>query len=219
MTAPRTLLHLIRHADAIPEANGPVSTGGYEDLPLSARGVAQAAALAERIASGGARPVAIYASPTLRAHETGLAIARAMKLDVVPDQRLREIYLGAEPATTLAPDARAAAVRARLEELAAIALRDGSWAAVPDCEPGSEVRARMRAAVADIVARHEGEHIALVSHAGSINAYLADVLGLTRDFVFPIGNTSLSTVRFSEHPPMVVRINDTAHLESLGARP
>lgn len=48
MTASRTLVHLIRHADAIPEANGTVTTGGYEDLPLSARGVAQAAALADR---------------------------------------------------------------------------------------------------------------------------------------------------------------------------
>ena len=100
-----------------------------------------------------------------------------------------------------------------LAELAAIAIRDGSWAVVPGCEPGAAVRARMRDAIDEIVARHPGGSIALVSHAGSINAYLAEILGLQRDFSFPIGNTSLSTVRYADHSPMVVRVNDTAHLE------
>lgn len=213
MTAPRTLIHLIRHADAIPADGSAVSNGGYEDLPLSVKGVAQAAALAKRLAWISARPVAVYASPTLRAQETAATIGRYLDLAVQTDNRLREIYLGPEPAEHLPPAERALAVRTRLEELAAIAIRDGSWAAVPECEPGADVRARMHEALTDIVAKHAGEHVAVVSHAGSINALLAEVLDLKRDFAFPVGNTSLSTIRFSDLPAMVVRINDTAHLE------
>ena len=77
----------------------------------------------------------------------------------------------------------------------------------------ADVRARAGEAVEDIVRLHPDEHVALVSHAGTINAYLASVLGTTRDFFFPTGNTSLSTVRFEDGRALVVRINDTAHLE------
>ncbi len=213
MTVTRTLLHLIRHADAIPPDDAAISTAGYEDLPLSEKGTAQAFALARRLKGGPSRPDAIYSSPTLRAKQTADTIAETVNLTVATDDRLREIFLGIEPAASMPPRERAAAVRARLQELAAIAIRDGSWAAVPGCEPGVEVRARMREAIDEIVGRHPGGSIALVSHAGSINAYLAEILDMQRDFSFPVGNTSLSTVRFADHPPMVVRVNDTAHLE------
>jgi len=215
MTVTRTLLHLIRHGDAVPLNDAAIGTAGYEDLPLSEKGNAQAFALARRLKGGPSRPDALYASPTLRAKQTAETIGEAVNLSVTTDDRLREIFLGIEPAASMPPHERAAAVRARLEQLAAIAIRDGSWAAVPDCEPGAEVRARMRAAIDEIVARHPGGNIALVSHAGSINAYLAEILGLQRDFSFPVGNTSLSTVRYADHPPMVVRVNDSAHLEVL----
>jgi probable phosphoglycerate mutase len=213
MTVTRTLLHLIRHGDAIPLDDAAISTAGYEDLPLSEKGTAQAFALAQRLKGGPSRPDALYASPTLRAKQTAETIGTAVNLSVTTDDRLREIFLGIEPAAGMPPLERAAAVRARLAELAAIAIRDGSWAAVPGCEPGAAVRARMRDAIDEIVARHPGGSIALVSHAGSINAYLAEILGLQRDFSFPVGNTSLSTLRYADHPPMVVRVNDTAHLE------
>jgi probable phosphoglycerate mutase len=184
MTVTRTLLHLIRHGDAIPLDDAAISTAGYEDLPLSEKGTAQAFALAQRLKGGPSRPDALYASPTLRAKQTAETIGTAVNLSVTTDDRLREIFLGIEPEAGMPPLDRAAAVRAR-----------------------------MRDAIDEIVARHPGGSIALVSHAGSINAYLAEILGLQRDFSFPVGNTSLSTVRYADHPPMVVRVNDTAHLE------
>ncbi len=130
------------------------------------------------------------------------------------DARLREIALGDEslPAD-LPPQERARAIRERLETLAAIALRDGSWAGVPGVEPGASVRARIGGAIEEIVARHPGEAVAIVSHAGAINAYLAALIGTERDFFFPIGNTSLSSVRFSGERSTLLRLNDTAHLE------
>jgi broad specificity phosphatase PhoE len=209
----KTTIHLIRHGDAVPDADAAIDPErGYDLLGLSAKGKAQAASLAARLRA--AMPIAaVYSSETLRAHETAAATADAFGLAVRHDTRLREIYLGTESVAHLPPAERADAVRERLAGFAAMAVRDGSWAKVPGSEPAAEVRARVTAAVDEIAARHPYEHVALFSHAGTINAYFAGVLGTARDFFFPTGNTALSTVRIEDGRPLVVRINDTAHLE------
>jgi broad specificity phosphatase PhoE len=209
----KTTIHLIRHGDAVPDAGAEIDPErGYDLLGLSRKGRRQAAGLAARLRA--TIPLAaVYSSATLRAHETAAAVAEAFGLPVRHDVRLREIHLGTESVAHLPPEERANAVRERLAGFAAMAVREGSWAGVRDCEPAAEVRARVQEAVAAIVERHPYEHVALVSHAGTINAYLAAILGTERDFFFPTGNTSLSTVRIENGRALVVRINDTAHLE------
>ena len=210
----RTIIHFIRHGDAIPDATTPFSgSAGYDEMGLSEKGAAQAEALAARLVR--TLPIAaVYASPSRRAYETAAIVAGAFALGVVRDPRLREIALGDEsqPAD-LSAEARASAIRERLEALAAIALRDGSWASVPGVESNARVRSRVGEAVAHIVANHPNEHVAIVSHAGTINAHLAALLGTANDFFFPIGNTSLSSVRHVGARALLLRLNDTAHLE------
>jgi probable phosphoglycerate mutase len=214
----KTTIHFIRHGDAIPEPGAAFDAAtGYDVLGLSAKGRAQADALAQRLAAT-VHLSAIYASPTRRAKETAEALAEATGLEVRLDDRVREVYLGSESVEHVAPDERARVVRERLASLAVIAIRDGSWRAVPNVEPGEDVRARMCEAVDAIVAAHPYGHVAIVSHAGSINAYLATVLGIARDFFFPIGNTSLSSVRIEDGTALLMRLNDTAHLERSFAR-
>jgi probable phosphoglycerate mutase len=209
----RTTIHFIRHGDAVPDAGATFDAAtGYDILGLSTKGIAQARAMAERVAAT-VDLAAIYASPTLRARETAEALASAAGLEVAFDARVREVYLGSESVEHVAPEDRARMVKERLESLAVMALRDGSWTAVPDVEPGVEVRARVQSAVDDIVAKHPNQHVAIVSHAGSINAYFANILGVRRDFFFPIGNTSLNSVRIENGKPLMLRLNDTAHLE------
>jgi probable phosphoglycerate mutase len=209
----KTTIHLIRHGDAVPDPGTPIDPDhGYDLLGLSAKGRRQAANLAARLRA--TTPIsAVYSSGTLRAHQTAAAVADAFGLAVDVDVRLREIHLGPESVAHLPEGERAEAVRARLAAFAAMAVREGSWASVPGAEPGAEVRARVLDAVAEIAARHPYEHVALVSHAGTINAYFAAVLGTARDFFFPTGNTSLNTVRMEDGRALVVRLNDTSHLE------
>jgi broad specificity phosphatase PhoE len=209
----KTTVHFIRHGDAVPEYDARLdASAGYDVLGLSKKGNAQAEALARRVA-GTMQLSAIYSSPTRRAHETAEALARATGLSVRTDARLREVYLGEENFAGVPESERAAAVRERLALMAQVALRDGGWSSIPEVEPGAEVRARMTDAVEELARRHPGAQLAIVSHAGSINAYLAQMLGIARDFFFPIGNTSLCSVRFADGRPMLVRLNDTAHLE------
>jgi probable phosphoglycerate mutase len=211
----RTIVHLIRHADAVPEPAAEIDPAAtYDALGLSFKGMAQAAALARRLAQARHPPAAVYASATRRARETAGALAAALALDVGIDDRLREIYLGdLSPGDVPAPE-RAEAIRSRLATLGGIAARDGSWDALPDAEPAAAVRARMAGAVGAIVARHPDATVALVSHAGAINAYIAGIVGVKRDFFFPTGNTSLSSIAFRDGVATLIRLNDTAHLES-----
>lgn len=212
---PRTIVHLIRHGDALPDESTAFSgAAGYDDLGLSTIGQHQARALGARLARA-TKLAAIFSSPTRRAVETAQAVGDACGLDVTIDARFREMNLGDEslPADLGGPE-RAAAIRERLAMLAEVAQRDGSWAAVPDAERAADVRVRFASAIDEIVDAYPDAHVAVVSHAGSINAYLAEIVGTSRDFFFPAGNTSLSSVRIAGSRRLLLRLNDTAHLEN-----
>ena len=72
-------LYLVRHAHSDP--------GDPDSLrPLSARGREQARELAELLAA--ASPDVVFASPLLRARETGAAIAKAAGVELRVDERL-----------------------------------------------------------------------------------------------------------------------------------
>ena len=70
-------------------------------------------------------------------------------------------------------------------------------------------------AVNEIVSANAQRRVAVVSHAGAINAYVAMLLGLSGDFFFPAGNTSITVVRAREGRRLIVTVNDIAHLESM----
>ncbi|MHB8146727.1 MAG: histidine phosphatase family protein [Vulcanimicrobiaceae bacterium] len=214
LDAGATELYLIRHADAKPHDDDTDIDVTYRDAPLSALGRSQAVSLAERCAHEGV--AAIIASPSRRTLETAHYIAEATTAAVTADERLREVHIG-EFDRPLDPGSGtiAGAVRARLDHLAVIALRDGGWSSIPGTEPSIDVRTRMRSAAGDAIAAHPGKRVLLVSHAGAINAYLADLLGIECDFFFPAGNTSISVVRASSTRRLLIRLNDTAHLRVL----
>src|SRR6185312_16820202 len=85
-------LFLIRHADAIPDADEIIPSGVYDDLPLSRVGREQARALAERLKSLSFH--AAYSSPLRRCHETAAPLLEYLRLQptIVPD--LKEVRLG-----------------------------------------------------------------------------------------------------------------------------
>lgn len=210
-----TELYLIRHGDALPGADE-IAHGDYDAQSLSALGRRQAQALAERLRE--TTPLAaVYSSPIGRAHETAAHIAAAQDLEVVIEPELREVGLGQigpEVATGLAPDEVARLLKERLREIAVIAVTTGRWEAIPGSEPSDVLRARLRAAISRIAAAHPGSRAAVVSHGGAINAYLASVLGLDRDYFFPAANTSVSVVRVKAARAMLFSLNDITHLRA-----
>jgi broad specificity phosphatase PhoE len=197
-------LLLIRHAQAEhprpDEANDPAKL----DLPLTPRGRVQARALAERLtvrSIGG-----IYTSPLRRTRETAAIVAGILGLGMHEDARLREVEIGEAGSVSL-------------DDLAQIAIAHGGWSHIKGTESSQTIRERMRDAIDEIVEANPRRRVAIFSHAGAINAYIASILGLSSDFFFPAGNTSISAIRAREHRRLLVSLNDIAHLEALRRAP
>jgi len=143
---------------------------GVSDPPLSDEGLAQAEALAVRLAWEGL--TALYSSPLRRALQTAEVIARAcgLKAQVEPD--LREMDFGCWEGLT-----RAEIVERYPEQMRA-------WKMDPTAEPaphGGESLAQMarraKAAYDRILARHgDGETVLIVAHGGVLQALLCQAL-------------------------------------------
>lgn len=202
-------LDLIRHGDAAPQK------GKGIDYPLSATGVRQAELLAKRLAA--APPNRIYASPILRAKQTAEAVSRQTGLEIVWDERFREIESGNLRELT----------REQREQRYPRLYKDGSLM-VPGpavtldfSDVGGEgpeaFSTRISSALQEVILDHHSdtdERIALIAHGGVINAALTFFLrvpftGLMR---FRIRNTSISSIRIVDGLPLIVCVNDHAHL-------
>jgi broad specificity phosphatase PhoE len=214
-----TELYFIRHADALPDADE-VVLGHYDEQSLSELGRRQAQALAERMRE--LPLVAIYSAPLGRARQTAAPVAAAHGLEVRIEPGLREVELGPlhpELSTAATPAEFAEALRARLREVAAIAVGSGSWAGIPGAEPSDQLRPRILGAVGRIAAEHRGQRVAIVSHAGTINVFFAASLGIANDYFFPAMNTSISVARVKGPRTLVMALNDVAHLHAAGLIP
>ena len=212
-------IYLVRHADALPDA-AEIVRGGYDEQALSALGRQQAEALANRLRD--VSLAAVYASPMGRAIQTAGPTAATHHLEIQSVDGLREVALGGLSANSVSADTPAevaALLRARLREIATIAVSTGQWESIPGAEPSAHLRARLTATMDRIIAAHPGERVMIVSHAGAINAYLAALLGLAQDYFFPTANTSISVMRAQGPRRMIFSLNDIAHLAQAGLLP
>jgi broad specificity phosphatase PhoE len=129
---------------------------GQTDVPLNAEGRRQARFLAEALR---AEPIgAIYASDLARAVDTATEIARFHGLPVQRDARLREIDQGRWEGLTVAE------IRERDAELHRRWESEPLAVTLPGGESVEDVQRRSLAALREILARHRGSLICLVTH-------------------------------------------------------
>lgn len=179
---------------------------GQADPPLDALGRAQALALAQRLRSETFH--ALYSSPLARARETAEIIAAPLGLPIRFDDRLMERDLGAW--TGLTGDE----ARERFPEQAG-----GEWRRLgpPGGENQAALMARAAAVFADLVAAHPEHAVAVVSHGGLLNAYLAHLLGLPleRWVTFHFENTGLARLGLEAGHVRLLAVGDDRHLDNL----
>jgi probable phosphoglycerate mutase len=170
---------------------------------LSERGIAQAQALARRLASMGV--AAILASDLPRARHTAEIIKAATGAPIETTELLRERNFGdwrGRPYDALPPN------RLLMAE------------APPGGESGAEFEARVAQAFALVVQRAAGTSgaLAVVSHGLAVGAMLASHITLPSGMAQPahLGNTCL-TIFDAAHPHLASLVNSTVHLVD-GAR-
>jgi broad specificity phosphatase PhoE len=163
-----TILHLVRHGETTLAGSGVIA--GRLDVPLSARGEAQARAAAALLAN---QPLAaVVASPLARARATAAPIAAAHGLAVELDPDLRELDFGAAEGLTFEE------LELRAPETAAAWVARPHEVVFPGGEGLRDVAARALRAVRAVLRRHGGREVAIISHAGPIRALLGLARGL-----------------------------------------
>ncbi|QBI21132.1 phosphoglycerate mutase [Egibacter rhizosphaerae] len=203
-----TTLLLIRHG--VTSATGK-RLGGRTEAPLDERGVAQARAAAERLASLPIR--AVYASPLRRTWETAEHIAAARRLDPRRADGLIEVEYGRwtdRPLTQVAKTKLWEAVQNR-----------PSLVTFPEGETIRGAQERAVATVEDLVAAHRRDVVAAVSHAdvikGVIAFYLGQPLDLFQRLVIAPGSVSALQLAPGGRPALL-RLNDDGPLDPAAFR-
>jgi ribonuclease H / adenosylcobalamin/alpha-ribazole phosphatase len=208
--SPPTTLLLVRHGNTVLSGQ---RYSGRVDPELTAEGVAQARAVAARLARDGG-PDAVVTSPLRRAHATATAIATAAGVDVAVDDGLVEVDFGRWDGLTFAE------VRAGWPAELAAYLEDSALAP-PGGESVDEVARRVRKVRDRLLTAYPGRTVAVVSHVTPIKVLLCSALAAPVSSVFRIhlDTASLSTVEWFPDGPAVVRLlNDTSHLAGAPAR-
>ena len=200
-----TRVYMIRHGEA--EGNIYRRAQGWYDGAISAKGLRQIAALAERFR--GEQIDALYSSDLARTIATAGAITKYHDLPIRPEPRLRELRLGAwedQPFGDLAwrePDM----LRAFNDDPAA-------WHA-EGAETFAALTRRIRGVVTELAARHDGQTIVCVSHGMAIRALSADVLGVPSAEIalVPHGDNTAVTLLEAEGDTLrMVYGSDASHL-------
>jgi len=167
MTPAATRLFLVRHGATQLTAEDKFS--GSVGVELSDEGRRQVAFLAERLAH---TPVAaVYASPLGRTFETAAIVGRPHKLTPIERDGLREISHGRWEGLSRQE------VEARYQDEYAAWESDPFTFAPEAGESGVAVLARALPVVRDIVVRHAGQSVIVVSHKATLRLILSSLLG------------------------------------------
>lgn len=179
---------------------------GRTDLPLDAKGLAQARDIATRLRT---RPLsALYASPLLRTRQTIEPLATQRSLPIHPHQGLIDIDYGKLQGLTHSE------AKQTHPELYATWHTAPSQVRFPSGEGLVDVQARLTALLTEMANRHSGETVLLVGHQ-IVNKVLAcTLLGLSLDHIWQIRQDTSGINVFQEVKGswQTLTLNDTCHL-------
>jgi alpha-ribazole phosphatase len=161
----------------------------------------RAAELADALA--GVELAAVYTSPLARAAETAQAVAARHGRTPSLVSGLREIDLG---------DVDGLQFEEYPAELRSALLDTPGTVRFPGGESYEDLRARVVAALGDIVSHHDGETVAAISHAGAIRAALATWLGVPAEASFRIDQrfAGVNVIDWIDGAPFVRLVNGTS---------
>lgn len=211
-----TTIYLVRHGETA--ANRIRRVQPYE-ISLSQRGRVQARLLAARLEDEGPFSV-LYTSDLPRARQTAAVIGRRLGLRAIPDARLRELDSGDWKGVLYDEiEARTGGQRSRWIAAGGLERLPG-----PAGESTTDVFARVTAAFEEIVGRHAGEKVALVSHSWALSLLLAAIFDCPfaeafGDQRFHVDNASVTMVTVAtDGAYSCPLLNCTVHLSGLAVR-
>ena len=206
--APSVDFFLVRHGETSWNREGRIQ--GTRDSPLTERGVAQARAVAARLARE--RFEAIHSSDLGRARETARHVAAAVELEVSVHAGLRGRSYGILEGKTWDEIGR------DHPEAARRLSRDPEYV-IPGGESLVQFRDRVTETLGRIVAEAQGRAFAVVTHGGVLGIMYRVAIGLPLDAPrsYRTLNAGVNQFRCAAGKWQIVRWGDAEHLGTAGA--
>ena len=196
------------HVDGI----SPERFRGRTELALTSRGIAEAHAVARRIA-GGWSPVAVYSSPLQRCLTTARFITDACRCPLEVLEELNDMNYGQ--------------LQWKSREEASVEFPQlvSNWFSVPQLArfPGGdslqELVARTSTALTTVLSRHARDTVVLVGHDSVNRALLLQLLDQPLCAFWRLAQApcGINEIEILDGHIRVERINETAHLEHIQA--
>ncbi len=200
----RTHVIIVRHGET--EWNIKGIRQGHLDSRLTAKGMAQAKALAARL--GREKFIALYSSDLGRAMETAREIASVTGHEIVADTRLRERHLG------IFQGLNADEISARFPEERRLMRTEGPKFIIPGGESMVQQVQRNIACLNELAEKHRGEQIVVVTHGGVVSGFFRHTLEISLEAPrrFEFVNAGLNVFAREEGNWLLLTWGDVSHL-------
>lgn len=218
-----TDLILIRHGET--DWNLARRFQGHQDISLNAEGLRQAHGAARRLGErrsdyglmpgAGRAPALLFTSDLIRCRQTAEPIGQALGLQPAVEPRLRERTFGVLEGLTV-DELR----RDHAESFARWQAREPDFA-VPGAESLRRFAARVEDVLTDLVTRHAGRTLVLVTHGGVLDVVyrMGQGMPIEAPRKVEIPNASLNRLRHDGQRLSVVQWGDVSHWQPSASGP
>jgi alpha-ribazole phosphatase len=198
---------LVRHGRTAWHAEGRYA--GTADVPLDELGLQQAERAADHLRD--AKIDVIFSSPLSRCLELANKVAAFHDLEVIVDDRLREIDLGRWDGETYKE------IFEKDGEMLRKWTRDPTSMTIPGGESLHEVQERSMEWLTEMSGRFADGNVLASSHGGPIRAMLAGVVGLPLSNIFrlTVDLASISVLNYMGKFSNLETMNERSHLDGL----
>jgi probable phosphoglycerate mutase len=204
----RTQVIIVRHGQT--QWNLKLIRQGHLDSPLTEKGIAQAKALAQRLAQE--KFNALYSSDLGRAVQTAQIIAAVTGHQIVTDTRLRERNLG------IFQGLNGDEIKEKFPEEYRFHRSLGPDYVIPSGESVKQQVERNIVCLCEIAAKHIGEAIVVVTHGGVLSGLFRHTFSIpfsaARRFEFM--NASLNVFNYENGSWFLQTWGDVSHLGVIG---
>ncbi len=202
-----TSVYLVRHGQTA--WNKEEIFRGRTDVPLDETGQKQAALTGQYFSEMEIH--AIYSSPLARAWETAQAIARFSNLKVEPLEAMIDMSFGNWEGHAHQE------IRKIDTETYRQWVESPHLARLPGGESLDDVRTRSMAALEELLRKHPGKNLVVVSHRVICKVLICGILGLDNSHFWQISQdaTAINLIQHRNGKYILSLMNETCHLKAL----
>lgn len=200
-----TKIYFVRHGES--EWNIINKVQGQKNSLLTDNGKEQAEKLANRLKNHNID--IIYSSDLTRAYETAVTIGNKKNMEPIVNKNLQEMNFGIWEGMLFSD------IKSKYKEDYLKWVKSPELLEIPEGENIQDLEKRVGKEIKQIIEKHKGQNILIVSHGTALKTMILSLLGISLDNYknLAMGNVSLSILEVRDYNNVLISYNDTVHLE------